>query len=207
MMGRSGRRRRDLLAWAVVGLLALTACQANIAPDRDSPRATVRAYEQRVADLEGQVAAREAELTALAQPTTPTPTAIPPPSYAERWRVEVAGPTELRSEVGVRDGLTPVAADGVYLVVPIRVTNLSDAPVGFNPFGDLVVVDEQDRTFEPDATASGAAYLIDRGYDASFGVRQSGVPVPDVLVFDVAPDAAGFRLDSADGSLSIPLDR
>jgi len=206
-MDRNGRRHRVRVAWGVVGLLALTACQSNIAPDRDSPRATVRAYEQRVADLEGQVAGREAELTALANPPTVAPTPPPPPSFAETWRIEIAGATELRAHVGVRDGLTPIAADGVFLVVPIRVTNLAAAPVGFNPFGNLVVVDGQDRTFEADATASGAAYLVDFGYDASFGVRQPGVPVPDVLVFDIAMDATGFRLESTDASFSVPLDR
>ena len=206
-MGRRPRPVRVRLALAAFGLLALTACQANIAPDRDSPRATVRAYERRVADLESQVAAREAELTALADPPTAAPAPTPPPTFAESWRIEVSRPAELRPQVGVRDGLTPIAADGVFLVVPIRVTNLSAAPVAFNPFAELVVVDGQDRRFEPDAAASGAAYLVDYGYEASFGARQPGVPVPDVLVFDVAPDAAEFRLEAEDGSVSIPLER
>ena len=196
--------RRIRVAVALLGLVVLAACESGIRPDRESPRATARALGERVADLERQLGAREGQLTALAgPPATPTPT----PSFAQRWRVEVVGPTELRPQVGAGDGLTPLAAGGVYVVVPIRVTNLTDAPAAFNPFRELVVVDGQDRTFEPDAAASGAAYLLDFGFEPSFGVRQPDVPFADVLVFDVATDASGFRLESTDGSFSVRLDR
>lgn len=190
---------------AAVAIATVAGCSSGIVPDRDSPRATIRAYEEQVADLERQLDEQGVALTAAAGPPSATPT--PPPSFAERWRIEVAGPTEMRPQVGIRDGLTPLAADGQFLVVPIRVTNLGSAPSAFNPFADLAVVDGQDRRFEPDADASGAAYLLDFGYPPAFGVRQPGIPFMDVLVFDVPTDAAGFTLVSEDGSVAIGLDR
>ena len=182
----------------------LTACQSGIGPEIERPRATARAYERQVAELQRKLAAQEAQLTAVASPAAPTAV---PPSFAERWRVKVAGPVERRSQVGVRDGLTPLAAAGSYLVVPIEITNLTDAPAAFNPGRELVLADGEDRTFDLDPAASGAAYLLDFGYEASFAPRQPGIPYADVLVFDVPTDAEDLVLQSTDESFSVPLER
>ena len=189
-------------AVGVGGLLLLAGCQSGIGPDPDRPRATIGAYETRVSDLERRLDDQRATLQAL----TPPPGTPTPQPFATRWRVEITGEPELRSAVGRQDGLTPVAADGVFLVVPIRVTNLTPEPASFNPVEMVEVVDRDGRRFEVDARASDATYLLDLGLDPSFAPRQPGIPYDDVLVFDVPEAAEGFVLESVGGGLSLPLE-
>lgn len=184
------------------GLLLLSGCQSGIGLDPDRPRATIEAYETRVGGLERQLDEQRATFQAL---TPPPGTPIPPP-FAARWLVEIGGEPELRPAVGRQDGLTPVAADGVFLVVPIRVTNLTLEATSFNPVGSVEVVDGDGRRFEVDARASDATYLLDFGFDPSFAPRQPGIPYDDVLVFDVPKEAGGFVLESIGGGLSLPLE-
>ena len=117
----------------------------------------------------------------------------------------MAGPVERRELVGLRDDLTAVAAHGEFVVVPIVVTNLATIPTVFNPAHQLVVVDRRGRHYQVDVRASGAAYLVDFGYDPTFAPRQPGVPYPDALVFDVPDDAEGLVLESVDESFSVKL--
>jgi hypothetical protein len=94
----------------------------------------------------------------------------------------------------------------VFLVVPIAVTNRGDRPALFNPASTLEVTDGEGRRYDVDTRATGAAYVLDFGYEPSFAPRQPGIPYPDVVVFDVATNAGGFTLRAVDGSLSFPLD-
>ena len=181
--------------------LALAGCQSGIGPDQERPRATIHAYETQVRGLERELRDQRATLAAL---TPPPPTATPTP-FSKQWRVVVVGPVALREQVGVRDGLTPVTAAGVFLVVPITVTNLTDTPAAFNPAHSLVVIDAEGDIYDLDVRATGAAYLLDFGYEASFAPRQPGITYRDVLVFDVDPEASGFTLASLDGSYSTKL--
>lgn len=105
--------------------------------------------------------------------------------------------------MGDRLGLTPVAAAGRFLVVPVRVTNLRARPASFIAAGQIVAVDTQGRTYEIDPRASDAAYLLDFGLDPSFGPRQPGIAYPDVLVFDLPPELDAVAVEAVDGSLSI----
>ncbi|MDP9364449.1 MAG: DUF4352 domain-containing protein [Chloroflexota bacterium] len=189
-------------ATGVGGLLLLAGCQTGIGPDPNRPRATIEAYETRVGGLERQLEEQRATFQAL----TPPPGTPTPEPFATRWQVEIIGETELRSAVGRQDGLTPVAADGLFLVVPIRVTNLTPEPASFNPVGAIEVVDGDGRRFEVDPRASDATYLLDLGLDPSFAPRQPGIPFDDVLVFDVPEGAEGFVLESVGGGLSLPLE-
>ena len=199
---RGGQRRVRRLAVPLAGLslVALAGCQSGIGPDPERPRATIRAYETRVADLRREVDDQRATFAALTPPP-PTPTPVP---FAARWDVELAGPPALTDRVGINDGITPVAANGSFLVVPIAVTNLLPRPAAFDPTR-LRVVDGEERSFDLDPRATGAAYLLDFGYEPSFAPRQPNIVYPEVLVFDVAPDAGAFVLTSVDSSVSVPL--
>lgn len=178
----------------------LAGCQSGIGPDPERPRATIRAHETRVADLRREVTEQRATFAALTPPP-PTPTPVP---FAERWDIEVADPPALTDRVGLGEGITPVAARGAFLVVPIAVTNRLPRPAAFDPTR-LHLVDGDDRTFDLDPRATGAAYVLDFGYEPSFAPRQPNIVYPDVLVFDVAPDAGEFVLASVDASFSVDL--
>lgn len=199
--GTGPGRRRGTALIAAAGALALAGCQSGIGPDPERPRATIAAYETEVADLRDLADGRQATIMAL----TPPPATPPPPLLSERWRIEVVGPVERRPEVGRRDGLTPVAAEGVFLVVPIAVTNLTGEPASFAP-DRIRAVDGEGRVFDLASRAAGAAYLLDLRYDPSFAPRQPGIAYPDVLVFDLPADAQQLALEATDGSLYVPLE-
>jgi hypothetical protein len=200
--GSSGRR-----AWVGIvasGLVAMAGCSAGIGPDTERPRATIHAYETRVTDLQGQLDAQRPTLEALARtPPPPTPTPVP---FVARWSVVPTEAAERRRRVGLGGELRPLVPKGIFLVVPVTVTNRTDAPAYFNPVGALLAVDDEGRRFGVDPNATSAAYVLDYGYDPGVGPRQPGVAYPDVLVFDVARGAEGFRLESTDGSVSLPID-
>lgn len=198
-MTRIGPAALGLLLAALIGLAG---CQSGIGPDQERPRATIHAYETEVADLQRETRQQRATLAALTPPP-PTPTPVP---FVEQWQIEPAGPAELHAQVGLRDGLTPLAASGVFLVVPITVTNQSPTPAAFNAAHTLLVADDEGKLFDLDPRATGAAYLLDFDYKPSFAPRQPGIPYPDVLVFDVDPAAGGFTLESFDGSFVAALD-
>ncbi len=191
---------RLVVPLAGLSLIALAGCQSGLGPDPERPRATIRAYETNVAGLRREIVEQRATFAALTPPP-PTPTPVP---FAVRWAIEVAGPPALTNRVGFGEGITPVAANGTFLVVPITVTNLLPRPAAFDPTR-LRVVDGEERTFDLDARASGASYVLDFGYEPSFAPRQSNIAYPDVLVFDVAPGAGDFVLTSTDDSFSVAL--
>lgn len=203
MPSRATPRGRVSFLILAGGILAfgLSGCQSGIGHDPARPAATIAAYETEVSDLQRRVDEQQATLSRL----TPPPATPNPPPFDDEWRVTVAGRVEMRSTVGRRKGVTPVTAHGAFLVVPITTVNEAASPVAFSGVGPLVVVDEAGNSYEVDSRASGAAYLLDFGYDPSFGARQPGVRYPDVLVFDIPPDASGLTLESADGSFSVAL--
>jgi hypothetical protein len=186
-----------------VGLLGLTACESGIGRNPDVPRSTIEAYETRVVDLQGELDRQRPTIEALS--LTPPPPAATPVPFASRWQLRLSGEVKRQDAVGVRDGLTPMAAKGAFVVVPVMVTNREDAPAPFNPVGSLQVVDDQQRVFDIDPDASGAAYVLDFGFDPAVGPLQPGISYRNVLVFDVAPDSKALVLRSVDGSLDLPL--
>lgn len=194
--------RRLTASLGMVGLVTgLASCQSGIGPDIERQDATETSYETRVADLERELRDQQATF-AVFTPLAATPTPIP---FDERWQIEIAGPVEVADQLGVRDDLTPIAADGTFLVVPIEIENLTDRPLPFSAAGRLELVNADDQVFSLDSRATGAAYLVDRGYDPSFAAKQPGITYPDVLVFDVPNEAASYVLHATDDSLSLPL--
>jgi len=194
--------RRAGVVLVALGLVTLVGCQSGIGPDPERPRATIAAYETEVATLQDRVDEQDATIASLTPPPA-TPTA---PAFGERWRVEVVGPVTLEAEVGRREALTPIAAEGVFLVVPIEVTNLSDRPLAFAATNRLQIVDGEGRIYDVDPRATGAAYLLDLDLEASFEPRQPGIVYPDVVVFDVPADADDLSLEATDGSFYAPLE-
>ena len=193
--------RRPILVVVPLSLVALVGCQSGIGRDPERPRATIQAYETEVARLRRQVEAQRTTVTVRTPPadrSTPTP-------FRHQWRIEVTGPIERRERVGVREGVTAVPARGDFVVVPVLVTNLTMTPAVFNPAQHVLLVDGRGRRYQLDARGSGAAYLLDFGYEPVFAPRQPGIPYPDVLVFDVASEAEDLVLRSADGSFPLDL--
>jgi hypothetical protein len=182
-------------------LVLLSACGSSLANNPAQPYATIRAYETRVAALQNQIGKLSATLAVAA---TPGPTATPQP-FARFWKITIIGAVQRKAMVGDQPGLEPVTASGVFVVVPVAVTNLGATPAYFIPTGVLQVVDERGRHFDLDPTASGAAFVLDFGYDPAVGPLQPGIASPDVLVFDVAEDATGLSLTDVNRSFSIPL--
>jgi len=182
-------------------LVLLTACGPGLADNPSQPQATIRAYATRVQSLQNQLAQQGATLAAL----TPPPPAATPQPFAHFWQITVIGAIQRKAKVGDRPGLDPATARGIYVVVPVAVTNLGTAPAYFVPTGVLQVVDRRGRRFNLDPIASGAAYVLDFGYDPAVGAFQPGIAYPDVLVFDVATDATGLSLTATDRSFSIPI--
>lgn len=179
----------------------LTGCQSGIGPDQERPRATIAAYETQVGELNRRVRQQDATLASL----TPVPASPTPIPLADRWRIDLRGDPTFRPAVGLRDGLTPLAADGVFLVVPISVTNRRSAPAVFSAADRIVAVDGEGRRYDLDPRASDASYLLDFGFEPGFGPRQPGIASPDVLAFDVPSDATGFTIEAIDGSLSLAV--
>lgn len=196
------RGNPNLAGLLVVGavVVGLTGCQSGIGPDPRRSLATSRAYETRVVELEGRIAEQESTIAAL----TPAPTATTVP-LADRWRVELGGPIERRASVGAATGLTPVAAIGEFVIVPLTVTNLGERPTVFNPTPTLVLVAADGTEFGIDGRATAAAYLLDFGLEPAFGPRQPGLPYPDVAVFDVPPEVGELTLSARDGSFTVRL--
>ncbi len=188
---------------AGASLLGLAACESGIGHNPDVPRSTIEAYETRVVDLEGQLNLQRPTIEALS--LTPPPPAATPLPFASLWELDVSGGAKRQDVVGRRDGLTPMAAKGAFVVVPVTVTNRGQVPAPFNPVGSLQLVDDQQRVFEVDPDASGAAYVLDFGFDPTVGTLQPGIAYRSVLVFDVAPDAKTLVLRSVDGSVDLPL--
>lgn len=185
------------------GVVVLGGCQSGIGSEPGRALATSRAYETRVLELERQIEDQEATVAAL----TPPPAAATPEPFAERWRVEIAGAVERRPSVGGDGTRAPLEARGEFVVVPIRVTNLGDSPAFFGAASTLALVDGEGTEYGLDGRASGAAYLLDFGLDASFSPRPPGVSYPDVLVFDVPPEARNLSLVALDGSFRLRLPR
>ena len=192
------RARLGLIA---LGVLVLVGCSTGIRARNDVPQATLQAYQTQVGKLQNQVAAQRATLAAY----TPLPATPIPPKFAAQWAVTLSGKPALKPKVGVSDDLTPMAAKGIYLVVPITVTNKMSAASYFNPAGVIVAVDAKKHKYDLDANATSAAYVLDLQGDPARGALQPGISYPDVLVFDVPKNAAGFTLKSTDSTFSVKL--
>ena len=202
MVRRSRVSRRLVAPFCTIGLIALlSACQSGIGPDTERQSATKTSYETRVADLETQLRDQQATF-AVFTPLAATPTPIP---FAERWQVEVAGPVVVTDQVGVRDGVTPIAASGIFVVIPITVQNCSDRPLPFSAADRIELLNADGEAFSLNSRATGAAYLIDLGYEPSFAAKQPGITYRDVLVYDVPNEASTFVLRATDDSFVIPL--
>jgi len=198
---RAAARRGWLAGLAVAAVIAGTAgCQSGIGPDPRRSLATSEAYETRVAALERQIGEQQATLAAL----TPPPATPTPRPFTDRWRIEITGPIERTPRLAENAG-RPLTARGEFLVVPIAVTNLSGVPAPFNPAAALGLLDGEGRRYDVDPVASGAAYLLDLGLRPDFGPRQPGIAYPDVVVFDLPPEAADLTLVARDGSLAVDL--
>lgn len=192
---------RAWLGMIALVVLVLAACSTGIRANNDVPQATIRAYQTRVSDLHDQVVALQATLAAY----TPLPGTPVPPSFASQWKIALAGQPTLKPKVGAGNAATPLAAAGVFLVVPITVTNTTATAAYFTPAGKLVAVDAKKHEYDVDTNATSAAYVLDLHGNPARGALQPDIPYPDVLVFDVPKKASGFTLKSLDGSFSIKL--
>lgn len=199
----TGRRLLTHGGWLLVLAIGIvnTSCASDIGPNSNQPKATISSYETRVAILERQVRDQGATLAAFT-PSPATPTAVP---FSQRWRIETRDAATFRRAVGVGNGLTPVTPSGVFLVVPITITNLGSLPLMFSSAQQMVVIDGQGRRYDADPRATDAAFLIDFALRPSFAPRQPGLAVPDVIVFDVPTNATDLSVEAIDGSLSIPI--
>jgi len=200
-MGGMLRRHFTGLVLTGAAVLLLAACSTGFRAHNDVPQQTIQAYQTRVATMQAAINKQRAIITSL----TPPPGTPVPPKFASQWQVAVNGKPELKPKVGVSDDLTPVGAKGIFLVVPITVTNEMAVASYFNPQGVLIVTDSKGKKYDLDTDASSAAYVLDLHGDTSRGALQPGIPYPDVLVFDVPKNASGFTLKSQDGSLSVKL--
>lgn len=188
-------KRRWLLMLVLV-VVGLGACETGFSSTPEAPEATIRAYQTRVRHLQSQLDQQHATMAAL---TPPPGTPVPPP-FAKRWKLSISGQATLKPKVGVQDSLTPVAAHGVFLVIPISVTNLTKDPMYFDPANELYVVDGAKRSFDLDPNATGAAYVLDLHGDPSLSTLQPGITYPMVLVFDIPKGDTNLTLKSRDGS-------
>lgn len=137
--------------------------------------------------------------TATSTPTpapTATPTPVPPVAagepvpYADDWTVTVTG-------LGLEPTIRTQTAMGVFAAVELTIVNEGTVqrPV---PLDDLVLVDNEGRTFTPSVAATVDAAL-ERGIGGWNALLAPGISTDAVVVFDVAPGAEGpFILQSTE---------
>jgi hypothetical protein len=106
------------------------------------------------------------------------------------WSVTLVG-AEFSPDIAAGSWLAEEAF-GTFLIVRLNVVNEGIAPVAF-PYDDAYVADDQHRLFTPNHSAMLSLLLDEFGLTPGEEL-QPGVTYPYALVFDVAPDATGFRL-------------
>ncbi len=200
-----------VLAALCVGFLIGQAHSNGSASAQDETPSPADATATREAELEelerlrAQVAGSPVALVCTPAPTatstpTPEPTATPTPvppvaagepvPYADDWTVTVTG-------LGLRPTIRTQTATGVFAAVELTIVNEGTAqrPI---PLGELVLVDNEGRTFPPSVAATVDAAL-ERGIGGWNALLAPGISTDAVVVFDVAPGAEGpFILQSTE---------
>lgn len=112
------------------------------------------------------------------------------------WQVELLGPAEKAKIIGT--GSYTYQADGIYLIVPVKVTNLG-ADIRMMPRDLMKAVDGQGKAYNAVAGSKMIAHLlvvgnqevlVDNPFTEAGGrnVRES------IIMFDVPEGASGFVL-------------
>jgi hypothetical protein len=122
---------------------------------------------------------------------------------SEDWEIEIIGPAEKVKVVG--EGDITYQAEGIYVVVPVRVTNRA-ADMRLFPKSLLGLEDDRSRRFAPTSSSIQVAYALPRHIEllldspiAANGTRQS------IIMFDVPDDATGLKLTIAGVEETIDL--
>lgn len=105
------------------------------------------------------------------------------------WTVTLVG-AEFVPDIEA-DSWPTETARGRFLIVRVTLVNDGNAPRDF-PYLTTRATDQRHRTFTPDFDATFALHVGDP--DIESDDLQPGIAYPFAVVFDVAPDATGFRL-------------
>ncbi len=161
-------------------------------PNSDDATATRESELEELERLRAQVAGTPMAVVCTPAPTatvtpepspTATPTPVPPVAagqplpYTDDWTVTVSG-------VSLMPTFADLTATGSFARVDLVITNDGTRRRRF-PYGDLVLLDNQGRTFEPDPVVAGRN---EAGFLAGF---PPSVPTPGFVIFSVAADAEG----------------
>lgn len=142
--------------------------------------------------------------TSSSQPTSgPSASGSAPPSgqtvtIPNQWSFAV---TTVQS-VSAIISFETLKARGVFVVVTLNVTNLSNTPAKL-PYDDFRLIDGKNRTFETNASAN-IDIAVSNGLSI-FDNLQPSLPYEITLVFDIPADATDLTLTSSQAAFSIPL--
>jgi hypothetical protein len=194
-------RRRVILAWSYVGLVALLAGCGSGATRGESADdwATFAAYQQDVTELETQVAVLSTFVPTVALST-------PSPPFSEAWTVAVSGVMRTQSYPNYStqiDAPLTLEARGVFLTIKLNVVNAGLQPVRPFPWWNLRLRDDMGRTFSPQVDAT-MSYMVEEGIRRP-EEYQPGLVYDEAVVFDVPPTASGLVLRTEDGTLNLSL--
>ncbi|HEU0114961.1 MAG TPA: hypothetical protein VFQ80_09800 [Thermomicrobiales bacterium] len=188
-------RKRLALGWVGFPVLALLVGCGPGGTGGMTARdwATVGAYQDQVTQLQTQTSVL---LTAV-------PRATPEPALGAGWKVTIATATR-RPSVADPSAAAPLQARGVYVVLRLAVVNAGLEPAARFPWWNLRLRDAAGRLFTPQEGATLAYVASDRELDRP-EAYQPGLTYREAVVFDVPPDASGWRLQADDGSLDLAV--
>jgi hypothetical protein len=190
-------RRRLALGWFGIPVLALVVgCGAETGRGLSNDDwATITTYQREVNALQTQVGAVITAVPTLA-------TATPAVAMGESWKVTIA--TATRRPSVADPSAASLQARGVFVVLRLAVVNAGLEPVARFPWWSLRLRDGAGRLFTPQESATLAYVAGDRTLDRP-EAYQPGLTYREAVVFDVPPDASGWRLQADDGSLDLPV--
>jgi predicted metalloprotease len=162
------------------------AADEAVADEEPTPEATEEPRSPEQSDEEGQPTAEAGTL------------AIEEPFEVDGLEMTVTGTDSSRTV-----GETGTRAEGTYLVVYFTVASTDGGPF---PFDQFVAVDGEGNTYEYDQAATDD--LLKTGLPDGVDTElEAGESFYLAVVFDVPRDAGGFLFQSADGSVTVELDR
>lgn len=206
-------KRRVLIILGVVGVL-LVLCVA-VASLGGGPKPTPTPPQPTAASLPtaalpptatAQPAATKPPVsTATAKP--PTATATPLPKVGQtivvgNWEYTVTGVEQVKVLTWSDFGNTS-EAKGIWLIVYLTLKNVGKENFGINTWDFALTAGEVKYSFSTDG---GAFMFIDYKKMAHLGEQfPPGVAVKTALIYDIAPDAKGLRLQLIQAKTSVDL--